>query len=385
MSNVSNLTRPRAEQVSFKSARTGAHGLDDYLEQCELGDRTVPDLLAELLDARGVVRPDLLIFRTNPASPSVLEYRIGTDASAPWQVATDLSGIIGTFSFTMGIPGQGGKPALASVVNTMIFGQHPHVTAGALNIPPHARVMFLFDGVTYEWVGPDNVNLGLSGDYTARVSDFLFLFDARSLVRVGAINQTLQYVATAGQTVQSLAVPDQFGKTYTLAAIDPFDAVTLVLNGVTLALDDSSGAVGDWRPVTANNTVVFTAPLQDGDEIQIELVPPPEVKQLGATLNGATLLESLDTDWDGSVTGTAGTTGLQDGTRTSFRLFVMVGQTPTPMTLSEPAHIAFFVDGVRQRPTFDYSMASGVVTFAQPPRADAATWGLYYPFGTPTP
>lgn len=61
-------TRPKLEQVEFRSARTGSHVLDDYLEASEYGDRTLPDLLNDLFGEDGNIRTDLFEFRVDPVT-----------------------------------------------------------------------------------------------------------------------------------------------------------------------------------------------------------------------------------------------------------------------------------------------------------------------------
>lgn len=46
-------TKPTTEQIRFNSTTTGSHVLDDYLSAAEIGERTLPDLLADLFDANG--------------------------------------------------------------------------------------------------------------------------------------------------------------------------------------------------------------------------------------------------------------------------------------------------------------------------------------------
>jgi hypothetical protein len=46
-------TRPLGEQILFKSSKTGDQILDAYLEACEQGSRTLPDLIQELFDSSG--------------------------------------------------------------------------------------------------------------------------------------------------------------------------------------------------------------------------------------------------------------------------------------------------------------------------------------------
>lgn len=44
------ITRPDTDQVKFTSERTGDHLLETYLQDAELGDRTLADLLGDLFN-----------------------------------------------------------------------------------------------------------------------------------------------------------------------------------------------------------------------------------------------------------------------------------------------------------------------------------------------
>lgn len=80
-------TRPKSEQVEFRSARTGSHSLDDYLEAAELGGRRLADLLNDIfLASTGAIRTDVFEFRVNPATHR-LQVRIGLhiEPDAAWQ------------------------------------------------------------------------------------------------------------------------------------------------------------------------------------------------------------------------------------------------------------------------------------------------------------
>ena len=52
-----------SEQLNFRSAATGTHLLDKYLEDCEKGGFTVPVLLDNLFTASGGLNPNALVFR----------------------------------------------------------------------------------------------------------------------------------------------------------------------------------------------------------------------------------------------------------------------------------------------------------------------------------
>jgi len=92
-------TRPRLEQIVFKSAKTGAHNIDTYLEAAEFGNRTLAQLMGDLFDANGNFAPEAIVpeFRISQSGGQIqLQYR--TDSSAAF---TDLIGFFndrGAFS-----------------------------------------------------------------------------------------------------------------------------------------------------------------------------------------------------------------------------------------------------------------------------------------------
>ncbi len=61
-----SITRPTGEQLEFHSSKTGVHVVDTYLEACELGNRTLYAMLADVYSAStGLVRNDLVAFQLN--------------------------------------------------------------------------------------------------------------------------------------------------------------------------------------------------------------------------------------------------------------------------------------------------------------------------------
>jgi len=85
-----SITRPVGEQLTFKSAKTGDHVLDTYLEAVERGTRTLADIVDELVDSSGDLRTDIFQFRETPIADGVrtgiIQARVGTyvDANAGW-------------------------------------------------------------------------------------------------------------------------------------------------------------------------------------------------------------------------------------------------------------------------------------------------------------
>ena len=84
-----SITRPTSDQVTFVSSSNGTTVLDTYLEACEKGGRSLPDLLDDLWTASGVLDVPVA-FRENPSVAGSLQYRVGTfvDANAGWATFT---------------------------------------------------------------------------------------------------------------------------------------------------------------------------------------------------------------------------------------------------------------------------------------------------------
>ena len=71
-------TRPTTEQISFRSSLTGTHLLDTYMEACERGGFTLPQLMGNLFTSNGELDPTAIEFRVvqNGGTP-VFQARFG--------------------------------------------------------------------------------------------------------------------------------------------------------------------------------------------------------------------------------------------------------------------------------------------------------------------
>ena len=85
------ITRPTADQLTFRSSVNGVQNLDDYLEEAERGGRRLGDLLSDLFDTSGQFANDAFQFRVNSTTRQ-LQVRVGTftDPEDSW---ADLAGI----------------------------------------------------------------------------------------------------------------------------------------------------------------------------------------------------------------------------------------------------------------------------------------------------
>ena len=71
-------TTPKTEQLQFRSSKTGTHNLDTYLEACEFGDITLPNILGSLFTTTGTISPTAVQFRIKPDdTENTLQARFG--------------------------------------------------------------------------------------------------------------------------------------------------------------------------------------------------------------------------------------------------------------------------------------------------------------------
>lgn len=93
-------TRPTGEQLRFRSANTGEHVLDTYLEAAEKGGRTLTDLLDDVFDSTtGEFRADNFDFRFD-SNTHRIQFRIGqfTNSADGWEFLTSFFNHRGVFA-----------------------------------------------------------------------------------------------------------------------------------------------------------------------------------------------------------------------------------------------------------------------------------------------
>ena len=93
------ITRPTGEQLRFRSATTGDHILDTYMENSEKGSRTLPDLMDDLFDSSGVFRSANFEFRFDTTTDKI-QFRAGNFANSNtgWTDITTFFNITGAFN-----------------------------------------------------------------------------------------------------------------------------------------------------------------------------------------------------------------------------------------------------------------------------------------------
>jgi hypothetical protein len=78
---MAEITRPVTEQIRFVSARTGEHSLDSYIENAEIGDKTLAELLDQVFDSSGNFDGALFEFRIDAATE---QFQVNV-ANSGWQ------------------------------------------------------------------------------------------------------------------------------------------------------------------------------------------------------------------------------------------------------------------------------------------------------------
>jgi hypothetical protein len=83
-------TRPTTDQLRFNSSANGESILDDYMEACEKGGRSLPDLLDELFDNVDGNLKNFIQLREDPLNQGTFQIRLGTyvDPNAGWETFT---------------------------------------------------------------------------------------------------------------------------------------------------------------------------------------------------------------------------------------------------------------------------------------------------------
>jgi len=169
------LTRPKLEQLDFRSAKTGTHLLDTYLEASEHGSRELADLLNDIFDENtGEMRTDIFEFRMN-AETFRLQTRRGLylDPDSNWVDVPD-----GFFFRPRGDWNAGETYEIHDVVrhlNSLYLVNEVHTAVGSS--PDVSKMTVLLNGTTFYSVGPDqpiNANPGTKWWNTTNQTLFIF-------------------------------------------------------------------------------------------------------------------------------------------------------------------------------------------------------------------
>ena len=171
------ITRPTLEQVTFRSAKTGTHLLDTYLEAAEKGNRTLVDLLEDIFDVNGDMRTDLFEFRVDETTYRLQTRRgLYTNANAGWVDVPD-----GGFFAPRGdwsAPNTYNIHDIVRFQNSLYMVTEDHQVPVGATTPDTTKMLALLDGTTFYSVGanqPSSANAGTKWFNTT--NNTLFIYD----------------------------------------------------------------------------------------------------------------------------------------------------------------------------------------------------------------
>jgi hypothetical protein len=252
------ITRPAGEQVIFRSAKTGEHNLDTYMEEVERGGRTLGDMMDDLFDPlTGDFNTGTFQFRYDETTEEI-QYRIGasTSAVAQWKTITTFFDIRGLFDSTANpatvyynfdlVQVQDlvtGGPSAGSNANDLyiVYGLNGYTTG----ITFADEAAFIASSHTQKLVDVSGTLSGLTFDPRK-----LFDTDTDTKIEVEASSDDDQIIFTTKGTRRMVITSDGYFEYYTDETDPVTSAVTNVLafrfpitkpnrNDVLLATDDS--------------------------------------------------------------------------------------------------------------------------------------------------
>ena len=267
------ITRPTADQLSFRSSVNGVQNLDDYLEAAERGGRRLGDLLSDLFDSTGQFANDAFQFRVN-SSTRQLQVRVGTftDPEDSW---ADLAGIFrpqGTFIAnaaysTMDVVGDGtdlwlvkSDIAIDEIANLadfqsssktfkILIGDAQGAAASYATQAEDARDLantYQGQALAYR----DEAQSYASGSPTDGTSSALILRNEAQNARDSILNNSA-FIAV-GNDLNS-------GASSVLTAIEPYlDEINTLINGVVSSSSPTRYNIDDVNSVAANMQNITT-------------------------------------------------------------------------------------------------------------------------------
>ena len=171
------ITRPTLEQVTFRSAKTGTHLLDTYLEASEKGNRTLVDLLDDIFDVSGNMRTDLFEFRVDETTYRLQTRRgIYTNANTGWVDVPD-----GGFFAPRGDWTPGSTYYIHDIVrhqNSLYMVTEEHSYSSLATVPDTSKMLVLLNGSTFYSVGPNQPTSANAGTkWFNTTNNTLFIYD----------------------------------------------------------------------------------------------------------------------------------------------------------------------------------------------------------------
>lgn len=267
------ITRPTADQLTFRSSANGVQNLDDYLEAAERGGRQLGDLLSDLFDTTGQFANDAFQFRVNSTTRQ-LQVRVGTftDPEDSW---ADLAGIFrpqGTYIAnngysTMDVVGDGtdlylvtDDIAINEIANVsdfrsssktfkILIGDTVGAAASYATQAEAARNLadtYQGQALTYR----NEAQSYASGTPTDGTSSALVLRNEAQTARDSILNNSA-FIAV-GNDLNS-------GASSVLTAIEPYlDEIDTLINGVVSGSSPARNNIDDVNSVAANMQNITT-------------------------------------------------------------------------------------------------------------------------------
>ena len=368
-----SITRPVGEQLTFKSAKTGDHVLDTYLEAVERGTRTLADIVDELVDSTGDLRTDIFQFRETPAvngvSSGILQARVGTfvDANAGWANITSTN--FATFVTAAQLAKTQAESAKASADADVVLTNADVVLTHADVVLTHADVVLAeADKVQ---TALDRVATG--NDKTATNADVVLTNADVVLAEADKVQTGLDRVATAADVVLThadvvLAEADkvQTGADRTAAANSATasaNSATASANSAstsgTQATNASNSATASANSATQSANSATSAATTTALTMGAGSTNPTTAIGGGALVTGALFFNTTANSmkvYNGTSWGDAGSAINGTSNRT---VTVATANQTTFSVVYDSGFVDVFVNGIKLQITVDYNASSG--------------------------
>mgnify|MGYP003664670670 FL=1 len=368
-----SITRPVGEQLTFKSAKTGDHVLDTYLEAVERGTRTLADIVDEIVDSTGDLRTDIFQFRETPAvsgvSSGILQARVGTfvDANAGWANIT--SSNFATFVTAAQLAKTQAESAKASADADVVLTNADVVLTHADVVLTHADVVLAeADKVQ---TALDRVATG--NDKTATNADVVLTNADVVLAEADKVQTGLDRVATAADVVLThadvvLAEADkvQTGADRTAAANSATasaNSATASANSAstsgTQATNASNSATASANSATQSANSATSAATTTALTMGAGSTNPTTAIGGGALVTGALFFNTTANSmkvYNGTSWGDAGSAINGTSNRT---VTVATANQTTFSVVYDSGFVDVFVNGIKLQITVDYNASSG--------------------------
>jgi hypothetical protein len=270
-------TRPKGEQLEFKSAKTGDHILDDYLEAAERGTKTIGDMLGAMFDVSGNFDASLFEFRYDPTT-SKLQFQINSEG---WQdtgayIFRDRGAHADATAYEVGdIVTYNGDTYLANTA---------HTSSSA--VPDGNFTKIVDASLAQDWATKTDGDVNSTGEYSAKAyaqggtgidgvtgsaKDWAQLTGST----VDGVNYSAKHWATSADVVAVAAIDTE------VAAVAGISANVVTVAGISSDVTTVAGIAGDVTTVAGDSADIATVA---GDTTHIQALGP--ISAAIATVSG---------------------------------------------------------------------------------------------------